>query len=82
MAITISQFKDMAELAFNKQPQLPDGAPIVVTTANGALQLNAATKLIRIHGSGTVAWPGIGTPEPFDGTEYRRVASGITITIA
>lgn len=81
MALTISQFTGMSELAFNKQPQLPDGYPIKVDTVTGALTLEATTRLIRIKGTGTIAWPG-GVSEPFDSPEFRAVRGGAQITIS
>ncbi|MBN8843239.1 MAG: hypothetical protein J0H88_08320 [Sphingomonadales bacterium] len=82
MALKISEFRGMAEIAFNSQPQLPDGPPLRVTNAAGAFTVGADCRLIRIKGTGTITWPGVGTPEDFDGIEFRRVKAGDQFTVA
>ena len=82
MALKISEFRGMAELAFNSQPQLPDGPPMRVTNATGSFTVGADCRLIRIQGAGTITWPTSETAENFDGVEFRRVKVGDQFTVA
>ena len=80
MSLQISEFVGVGS-AGGDIIQVPDGAPIRVTNAAGAFTVGADTILIRIKGSGTITWPGVATPEAFDGAEFRRVRTGDTMVI-
>lgn len=82
MALQISEFTGVAALTYGQISPLPSGAPIAVTNpSNGAFVFNAATRLIRVNGTGTITWPGIATPETFSTQEFRQVAGGAAVTI-
>lgn len=82
MALTISEFYDIAPVPGFESAQVPKGPPLRVTSVTGAFTVGADCSLIRIAGQGTITWPTDSTPEPFDGIEFRGVRAGDTMTVA
>lgn len=81
MALQVSEFTTVAKNNFGLIGMA--GAPAVVTSlSSGTLNVAATTKVIRISGSGAITWPGVATPERFEGVEYRAVNGGEALTVS
>lgn len=63
---------------------VPLGAPVATSVADftGSFTVAAGVTLIKIVGTGSIAWPGVTEPEKFDGIEFRGVRPAQQFTVA
>lgn len=85
MPLQVSAFRGSGGYSANGHPlQIIGGPPAAVTssTFTGEYTVPADVVIVRLHGEGTVTWPGIANAEAIKGTEYRGVRPGTKFTVA